>query len=224
MTSKERILMAVGHKAPDRVPLDFGGINNSSIHYVKQNELKKYLGLKDNGTEIKAVSQGVVIPDEIILNYFEVDTRSIYINETCPWNKNSDGTYTDMWSIGYKLNPDGYYYNFAVHPLEKAKDIKDIYDYSFPEPNEMMLEGLEEKIEGNKDKCLILEGLREPVFGLPSWLRGSSNFYMDLLINQDMAEALLDRIVEFYIRLLDFLLDRLGPGIDIVKFADDLGS
>jgi uroporphyrinogen decarboxylase len=129
-----------------------------------------------------------------------------------------------MWNIGYKLNPDGYYYNFAKHPLEQANQIKDIYDYSFPEPNERMLVGLEEKIKKNKDRCLILEGLREPVFGLPSWLRGTANFYMDLLVNQPMAEALLDRIAQYYIKLLDFLLDRLGGGIDIVKFADDLGS
>ena len=224
MTSKERVISSLEHKQADRVPLDFGGINNSSIHYIKQNELRKYLGLKDGGAEIKAISQGVVVPDESILRYFEVDTRSIYINEICPWIKNQDGTFTDMWNISYKLNPDGYYYNFFKHPLEDAKTIKDLDSYSFPEPNDSMLDGLEEKIEMHGDKCLILEGLREPIFGLPSWLRGSTNFYMDLLINEDMVEALLDRIVEYYLKLLDFLLDRLGGKIDIVKFADDLGS
>ena len=224
MTSKERINLVLEHKSADKVPLDFGGINNSSIHHIKQSELKKYLGLKDNDAEIKAISQGVVVPDESLLDYFGVDTRSIYINETRPWIENQDSTFTDMWGIGYKLNPDGYYYNFAKHPLFDASDVKDIEQYTFPEPNDRMLSGLREKIENNHDKCLILEGLREPIFGLPSWLRGTTNFYMDLLANQAMAEALLDRIVEFYLKLLDFLLDRLGNDIDVVKFADDLGS
>ena len=101
-------------------------------------------------------------------------------------------------------------------------NVKDIEKYTFPEPNDRMLQGLREKISANKDKCLILEGLREPMFGLPSWLRGTTNFYMDLLANEAMAEALLDRIVEYYLKLLDFLLDRLGNDIDVVKFADDL--
>ena len=120
MTSKERITLALEHKTADRVALDFGGINNSSIHHIKQSELKKYLGLKDSKAEIKAISQGVVVPDESLLDYLGVDTRSIYINETRPWIKNQDSTYTDMWGIGYTLNPDGYYYNFSKHPLLHA--------------------------------------------------------------------------------------------------------
>jgi uroporphyrinogen decarboxylase len=224
MTSKERVKLALEHKSADRVPLDFGGVNNSSIHHIKQSELKKYLGLKDSEADIKAISQGVVVPDESLLDYFHVDTRSIYINETRSWIENQDSIFTDMWGIGYKLNPDGYYYNFAKHPLFDADNVKDIEKYTFPEPNDRMLYGLREKISANKDKCLILEGLREPIFGLPSWLRGTTNFYMDLLSNQAVAEALLDRIVEYYLKLLDFLLDRVGDDIDIVKFADDLGS
>ena len=40
-----------------------------------------------------------------------------------------------MWDIEYKINHDGYYYNFNKHPLKDATDIGYIDCYVFPEPN-----------------------------------------------------------------------------------------
>ena len=224
MTSKERVLTALNHQEPDRIPLDIGSINNTTLHHSIQTALKKRLGLKDSEAVIKARCQGVVIPDESLMEYFGADFRSVYINETRPWVERGDGTFVDMWNIGQKLNPDGLYYNMCSHPLENAETVEDIMEYSFPEPNEYMLEGLDSFIRENQDKCLVLEGLREPMFGLPSWLRGITNFYMGLVTDDGLHEALLGRILEYYKKLVDFLMERIGADIDIVKFADDMGS
>lgn len=226
MNSKQRVLSALNHKEADRVPLDIGGINNSTMHVIVEKKLKKYLRLKDNGSEIKAISQKVVIPDESILKYFGADTRSIFISEE-PWKYNeTTGVYIDQWGIGYKENPDGNYFNFYTHPLADAEDIEDLDKYQFFNPcSESMLEGLEEKIASYKDEyCLILEGLREPMFGLPSWLRGNTNFYMDLAMDDGFIGALLDRVLDHYLKWTDFLLGRIGKHVDIVKLADDMGT
>ena len=224
MNSSERILTALSHREPDRVPLDIGGINNSTMHHLVQTELMQRLGLKAVRPEIKARNQGVVVPDESLLEYFGADARTIYINETRPWVDNGDGTFIDMWGIGHKLNPDGYYYNMCHHPLSEAETVEDIEAYRFPEPNEHMLAGLDDVMERHADKCLILEGLREPLFGLPSWLRGLENFYVDLAGEDDMCPALLDRILEFYKKLIDFIMSGLKHKVDIIKFADDMGT
>lgn len=224
MTSKERVMMALNHEEADRVPLDIGGINNTCMHELVEKDVKARLGLEDHGYLIKARSQGIVVPDQSIVDHFGVDTCSIYINETQPWVDNGNGTFTDMWGIGYSLNPDGYYYNRIDHPLEDAEDPEDLDSYELPDPTPYMLEGLSERLDANADKCCILEGLEEPMFGMPSWLRRNANFYMDLVDDSGLCEALLDKLMAYYKKLIKYIMDPLGDRIDIVKIADDLGT
>jgi len=200
MTSRQRVMAVLNHEIPDRVPLDIGGINNSGMHVIIENKLKKHLNLADHGTIIKSRGQQVVVPDSSVLDYFGADTCSIYINETREWIENPDGTFTDMWGIGQKLNPDGYYYNMCRHPLEDIEDIDALESYRFPKPTEYMVEGLSERLDANRDKCCILEGLREPMFGLPSWLRRNDNFYVDLLLNEEFCDTLHEKILAYYKR------------------------
>lgn len=230
MNSKERVMTALNHQEADRVPLDVGGINNTTMHRLVQERLIRELHLKQKEeTLVKSREQGVVVPDESIVDYFGSDTCSIYINETSPWRDNGDGSFTNMWGIVQKINPDGLYYNMVGHPLENAdveniRSADDLDFYKLPEPTEYMVEGLKERIDANRDKCCILEGLREPMFGLPSWLRGNTNYYMDLLMNEEFSDALHEKILNYYKKLLDFIMERIGYGIDIVKFADDMGT
>lgn len=224
MNSKERVMAALNHEEPDRVPLDIGGINNTAMHEVIEKKLKEYLHLEDHGSLIKSRNQGIVVPDQSIVDYFGVDTCSIYINEVRPWVENEDGTFTDMWGISHKYNPCTLYYDMCKHPLEDIQDVKDLDKYEFPEPTEYMLEGLSERLDANADKCCILEGLREPMFGLPSWLRRNDNYYMDLLINEELSDALHEKILAYYKKLIDFIMTRIGDRIDIVKVADDMGA
>jgi uroporphyrinogen decarboxylase len=226
MTSRERVMLALDHKEADRVPLDIGGINNTTMHAVIEKELKKRLGLKDNGTYIQSISQGVVVPDDSVLEYFGADTRSIYINEIAPWRyDNEKDLYYDQWNIGLKLNPDGYYYNMYEHPLASAETIEDLDSYHFFEPNERIMEGIEERVNKYYGKyCVILDGFREQMVGLPSWLRGNENFYIDLVSGDGMAEALLEKTLNHFIKWIDFVLDRIGDKIDIVKVGDDMGT
>jgi uroporphyrinogen decarboxylase len=99
-------------------------------------------------------------------------------------------------------------------------------DYEWPDPfSEERLLGLERRArELGREYCLVLEGFREANFGLASWLRGMVEFYMDLAGNQAFAHALLDRLLDWQLKLAGFVLDRIGQYVDIVKFADDLGT
>ncbi|MFH1566602.1 MAG: uroporphyrinogen decarboxylase family protein [Gemmatimonadota bacterium] len=45
MTSRERVLRAVSHARPDRIPIDLGGIRASGINAVVYDQLKKRLGV-----------------------------------------------------------------------------------------------------------------------------------------------------------------------------------
>ncbi|MCX7010015.1 MAG: hypothetical protein NTY53_22705, partial [Kiritimatiellaeota bacterium] len=56
MTSRERVLKALNHEVPDRVPLDLGG-NQTGIHKNAYRNLVKHLGLVEEVQIMDAVQQ-----------------------------------------------------------------------------------------------------------------------------------------------------------------------
>lgn len=76
MTSRERILTAIEHRTPDRIPVDLGGSPSSGISIVAYDNLVKYLGmdLKNYGYDvIQQVSQ----PPLELLDHFGVDVLDV---------------------------------------------------------------------------------------------------------------------------------------------------
>ena len=47
MNRRERVLAALNHQEPDRVPIDLGGSDSSGITAIAYNHLKSYLGIED---------------------------------------------------------------------------------------------------------------------------------------------------------------------------------
>jgi len=52
MTSKERILTALDHKEPDRIPIDFGGTPTSGMHASCVAALREYYGLEKRAVKV----------------------------------------------------------------------------------------------------------------------------------------------------------------------------
>ena len=50
MTSRERVLSAIAHKEPDRVPVDMGATPSSGISTIAYSNLLKHLGRTDQKT------------------------------------------------------------------------------------------------------------------------------------------------------------------------------
>jgi len=72
MNSRERILAAISHKEPDRVPVDLGATPSSGISAIAYSHVLKYLGMSGQ-TKIYDVVQQLAQPDEHILDYFGID-------------------------------------------------------------------------------------------------------------------------------------------------------
>ncbi len=73
MTSRERVLVALQHKEPDKIPVDCGSERSTSIQAVAYNNLKKYLGIKGGETKINDTIQQCVIPEQWFLDRFQID-------------------------------------------------------------------------------------------------------------------------------------------------------
>jgi uroporphyrinogen decarboxylase len=57
MNSRERVLTALDHQEPDRVPIDFGGSRVTSIHPAPLAKLRQKLGLENNPIKVMDVWQ-----------------------------------------------------------------------------------------------------------------------------------------------------------------------
>jgi uroporphyrinogen decarboxylase len=73
MTSRERVLAAIAHREPDKVPIDLGGMRSTGITAVAYGNLKRYLGLSGGSTDVYDVVQQLAEPEDPILDYFEAD-------------------------------------------------------------------------------------------------------------------------------------------------------
>ena len=74
MTSRERVLAALNHREPDRIPIDFSGHRSSGIAAMAYPKLREFLGLPPKPVRVYDVIQQLAVIDEDVLDRFGVDT------------------------------------------------------------------------------------------------------------------------------------------------------
>ncbi len=74
MTPRKRVLAALNHRQPDRVPIDFGGHRASGIAAIAYRKLRDALGLEPRSIRVYDPIQQLAIIDEDVLDRFGVDT------------------------------------------------------------------------------------------------------------------------------------------------------
>jgi uroporphyrinogen decarboxylase len=74
MNSRERVLAALGHRQPDRVPIDFGGHRSSGIAAMAYRRLREALGLEPRPIRVYDPIQQLAVIDADVLDRFGVDT------------------------------------------------------------------------------------------------------------------------------------------------------
>jgi uroporphyrinogen decarboxylase len=77
MNSRERILAAVEHREPDRVPVDIGSTPSSGISAIAYGNLKRHLNMTAGHTRVYDVCQQVAQPEDMILDRFGVDVVDV---------------------------------------------------------------------------------------------------------------------------------------------------
>ena len=97
MTSRERILAALNHVEPDRVPVDLSGHRSSGIAAMTYPKLRRCLGIEPRPIRVYDVIQQLAIVDDDVLDRFGIDCiemgRGFALDEDSwkPWTL-PDGT------------------------------------------------------------------------------------------------------------------------------------
>ena len=226
LTSRERVLAALRHEAPDRVPIDLGGTTASTIVTRAYERLKEYLGLKHE-TRFRAARAQTVIPDASILDYFGIDTQAVVLGDFTGRKTREIGpdAFVDAWGTTWEKAPDGHFIN-VDGPFQKIEPSLDALEsHVWPSPDDPgLFSGLRERaafLRGSTDRALILN-LPLGVIHQCQFLRGFSEFLLDLASNPEFVARMMDIVSDIWIRIAENALDAVGSNIDVVEWGDDV--
>jgi uroporphyrinogen decarboxylase len=74
MTSRERVLKALQHQEPDRIPVDLSGHRSSGIAAIAYARLRRHLGLPELPLRVYDAMQQLAVVDDDVLERFGIDT------------------------------------------------------------------------------------------------------------------------------------------------------
>jgi len=234
MTSRERLLTALNHQEPDRVPIDLGG-NQTGIHRLAYEALVKHLGWEEP-IEIMDAVQQLARPSEAVLERFHVDTRYIAAKPAESWKggivrTERDGRWwydlIDEWGVRWSMPEDGgLYMDITDYPLAEAT-IKDLQDYPFPKGDDpSRFVGLrEEALRIRRDTpYAVVIGISGVVYETCWYLRGLERWFIDMIEQPEFCIALLDRTLRFWMDWFRIFLTEVGDLVDVIMVGDDLAG
>ena len=234
MSARQRLLRAIDHEIPDRVPIDLGG-NQTGIHKFAYQALVEHLGIDDRLVIMDAVQQ-LARPCEAVLTRLHVDTRYIFAKAPAGFDgairqNRRDGRLwhdlCDEFRVVWSMPDDRpYYMDVSHHPLAEAT-IADVAAYPFPKGDDpSRFDGLRRRalLLKNETPYAVVSGISGVVYETCWYLCGLERWFMDLLTQPDFCEALLDRVLQFWLDWFRLFLDEVGDVVDVVMIGDDLAG
>ena len=254
MTSRERVIESLKHGEPDMVPMDLGGTESSGITGIAYNRLRKHLGLGCGETQIFDVYQqitkieddvrSIIKPDTVPLLFEPVGWKpfSLPDGSSCSipekWNPERDDrgdwVVRDSKGIIYARMPAGGYYFEPVNPpLAEVRNVIELnaFDETIESFDQPFFADESLDMTANRARRLfeetdyaIVANLQLHLLAAGQQLRGYENFMVDLLLNKNLAHALLERLTDAYIRRCKRYFERTDEYIQVVLLNDDLGT
>ncbi len=217
MDSRERFKIAMAHKQPDRVPIDYWATSEVNA------TLLKHFGFSSQ---------------EQLLRHFDVDFRYIegpkYIGPG--QTTRQDGSREDHFgvvrrSVAYGEGAKaGTYSEVVLYPLQEATSVDEIESYAkWPKPEHFDYECIKRQAAEAREtgKVVVFMGDRlnrcaqlKPAM----YVRGVEQILMDVVANPDIAKAIFRKIADFYSEYARRTLHAAEGNIDIFFTGDDFGT
>ena len=225
MTPRQRVLTALDHREPDRVPIDLGSCGPTGIHTWAYKRLLKVLGLEE-AIKIWDVVGQLAAPSETVLELVGADVRGVRVG---------GGSYTpemlsktelvDQWGTTWRRPQGGNSFHIADYPLRHATR-RDLAQYPWPDgTSPRLVAGLAERAKYLHEETpyAVLGEISGHIFERAQMVRGFDTFLLDMAADRPFTEELLDRILAVEIDIASTFLDAVGPYLDIIAFKDDIG-
>ena len=202
MNSRERTLMALHHEEPDRPPVsatytpEVAAMLRAEYGYDGE-DLGYAMGNDLIKTAVGMEMSYYLYPTETYTCKFGVEWKNV---------KNETGAYTEI--IGGALMDD--------------EDGTKLAAYRIPDPDEpTQYEPLRENVRRYGKEKFIVGSCQCSIFETAWYLHGIEATLMDMIVNEDYANALFDRIMEFPLKAG---LNMIDMGADMIWLGDDIAT
>jgi uroporphyrinogen decarboxylase len=207
MNSKERVMTSINHKEPDRVPRTFTftpEFRNYILNYYKLKVDQLHELDLNIGSDVKFINHG-------------------YADES---RKEKKITFTDKWGISWRIvqyknekgDSIGNYVEALKNPLFEDDKIK---NYIPPDPDKEDYSESESIIKKYGKDFAIVGTIVQTIFESAWALRGLGKLMMDFVLNEDLANRILDIPYNYHMVIGKELIKR---GVDIILVGDDFGA
>ena len=234
MKSRARVMQALNHKEPDRVPIDLGATIVSSIANQIYLELNRHLGMPVEEIKMLDYVQQLPYVNEALMQRFGVDFRMVQLPAATTSGVDifEEGDYyafIDRW--GSKLHmpkTGGFYFDWVDFPIKEATmEALDAYRWPRPDPAEVNAQlGQQAKhLYENSEYALVGSAvIGGGIFEQPARVMGLQNFLMALVSEPAFADRLMETITDIYIESCNNYLDQVGPYIQVFTYWDDVAG
>lgn len=207
-SGRQRVLEALAHRAPARVPFSWGFGPTPEMSALLQSDLARE-GLDWQALRLATEDILTVTPQ--------------YVGPALPSG-------VDMWGVRRRAVAygGGSYDEIMSHPLAGVTDPRLVEDYPWPRPEWFDWAGLRSLALAADPARSRARKLALVASGRPleeyTWLTGLEETLANLLLHPDVVHAALTRICDFFCEMQRRAAESCGDLIDLLFFADDLGG
>jgi len=236
MNSRERIIAAINHREPDKVPFDLAGTTWTGIANGAYQNLLAFMGKDQQEPQWSDVIQQIVVPSDDVLSALEVDTRGLFPLTSSNWDVHKKLTdkgdcleYFDEWGFTHQIpKNNGHWFSLVKHPMENIlPEEQEILNYQWPYASDRRrIAGLREDAIRFREqgKIVMLKGLCAGVFEMHQRCRGMENALLDSFLYPEFSDMLIGKIADLKIEFWEMALSELADVVDIVAEGDDYGT
>jgi uroporphyrinogen decarboxylase len=254
MTGRERILATLNRQPADCVPLDIGGTDCTSIHVIAYDKLRRRMGFADGPITCGCLIQLVAQTDHEVLDALGSDVEVLWFGsrETKIWHTpfglelivperfdvedlpDGSSVVRNAKGVVYaKRAADAYYHDPVGAPLADVSTAAELvrfdalfdrwdFSYVYDEPLEDLAQRARRQYQATDRAVVTLWRLH--YFQAGMLMRGYEQFMIDLMVDKDLAHAVLGKLHQAYLARVDAFLASFGDWFDVVFLTDDLGT
>jgi len=254
MTPRERVLAALRHEQPDRVPLDLGGTESSGMTAMAYNAFRAHMGLPQGRTQVYDTYQQIACIEQDLREALEIDTVPLLM-EPREWKpfalpdgspceipgkwdpvreENGDLVVKDASGQAVARMPAGGFYFEPVNPplaaVTEAAELDEhaeaISSFDWPSYADESYAEMTARAKHLYEETdyCVVANFMCHLLAAGQILRGFEDFMVDLMVQKELAHSLLERLTEAYCRRADEYFAAVGDYVQVVLVNDDLGT
>jgi len=207
LSYRENLIKTLRREGFDRVPLDFWFCESQIRDFRERfghDDYETWFGLSHRRIEMQVKKN--------YSNGFE-----LYKRETLP-----EDTLFEEYGIGHSKGSELAFHMTRMHHPLRGADLNEIIDYPYPTVEQKGREVMAREVADLHDRGLASLAFMQMTVWEASWyLRSMEDMMMDMMMEDDRATALLDRITDFACAKAEAYAE---AGADILSLGDDIGA